>query len=425
MTKRLYDADAYLRTFTAEVVSCMPWQVQTKQGERQMYALCLTETAFYPEGGGQKGDRGFLLVMGPAEAGDDAGQAADLTAGERVYVTDTREKDGEIFHICERPLEEGTLCRGEIDWEFRFDLMQNHTGEHIVSGLIHQTFGFDNVGFHMGDDVLTIDISAELTREQLADIEYRANEAVWKDLPVKTLLLADRDPLLKTLSYRSKKELTGIVRLVEIPGTDLCACCGTHVSSTGQIGQIRLLGAEKFRGGVRIQMLCGKRALLYNRAIWEQNHLISVLLSAKEQKTHEAAAHLKESEERLRYRLVAMEQESFAARAEALAGRGDCLLLVKNMEPDSVRKLAVAVMEKTGGLSAVFAQDPESGCLYALGQKGGDLRELVREMNERLSGRGGGKPFFAQGRVSDGAGEIQTFFREKRPDIWIETEGGK
>ena len=420
LTKRLFDTDAYRRTFTARVVSCEEYQGEAKRSAKQMYAVCLTETAFYPEGGGQKGDTGLLYPAG--EPGEDGFSLPndDFASKEGIEVLDTREKGGEIFHICSRPLKAGTFCRGEIDWEQRFDLMQNHTGEHIVSGLIHQTYGYDNVGFHMGEDILTIDLSGELTKEQLAGIEYRANEAVWKDLPVKTLLLEDHDSLLKTLPYRSKKELKGIVRLVEIPDTDLCACCGTHVSSTGQIGLIRLLGAEKFRGGVRVQMLCGKRALIYDRAVWEQNHGISVLLSAKELKTRDAAARLKESEERLRYRLAAMEQESFEAKATVLSSKGDCLLLENNMEPDSVRKLAVAVMEKTGGLAAVFARDPEQGFLYTLGQTGGDLRELVREMNGRLSGRGGGKPFFAQGRVAAGEEEIVAFFKEQRPDIWIE-----
>ena len=228
-TEKLYYQDAHQAQFQATVLSCRPG----KHG----YDVVLDRTCFYPEGGGQPGDTGVLSS---------------------VRVTDTHEAGGEIVHYCEAPLAEGQTVEGTIDYDRRFEFMQLHTGEHILSGVIHRRFGYENVGFHMGADFVTIDLSGMLTPEQVQSVEAEANEWIWKNVPVE---VSYPDPdTLKTIPYRSKKELTGQVRIVTIPGADICACCGTHVSNTGEIGLLRIFSCVRFHDGVRLELLCGRRA---------------------------------------------------------------------------------------------------------------------------------------------------------------------
>lgn len=390
MTEKLYDADAYCREFSATVTDCL----ERKGG----YAILLDRTAFYPEGGGQPGDRGYLRVEGQIEE-------------ETIQVSDTQEKDGEVLHYAEAYVEPGTKVTGVLDWAHRFDLMQNHSGEHIVSGLIHKRFGYANVGFHMGSDVLTIDLDGEFSVEDMKAFELRANEIVWENLPVEIRVYTEEE--VRNLEYRSKKELHGQVRIVTFPGADTCACCGTHVSHTGEIGLIKLISLQKFKGGVRMEMLCGRRALEYMNGIWEQNHQISMALSAKPGETASAVLRLKEAEMNSSFRLLGMEKELFFQKAKALKDAGAVLLFEEGLAADSVRRLAVAVMETCGGRCAVFSGDEQNGYKYALGETGGDLRVFVKEMNKALNGRGGGKPFFAQGSVSAKREEIEGFFAQQ------------
>lgn len=383
MTEKLYYADAYCREFTAVVTDCR----ERKKG----YEVVLNRTAFYPEGGGQPGDRGALFVI-----------------EHEVYVSDTHEKEGEILHYTDEYLAPGTIVAGKIDWDYRFDLMQNHSGEHIVSGLIHEKYGYQNVGFHMGSDVITIDLTGEIAPDEMRELERRANEIVWKNLPVDITVYDEES--VKAIEYRSKKELHGEVRIVTFPEADVCACCGTHVRYTGEIGLIKLISMQKFKGGVRMEMLCGRRAAEYMNEMWEQNHQISVALSAKPKETAAAVQRLKEAEAAVSFRMAALENELFAVKAANLKGSGNVLLFEDGLAPDSVRRLAVAVLEVCGGMCAVFSGDEETGYKYALGQEGGDLRALVKEMNGALNGRGGGKPFFAQGSVAAKKAEIEEFF---------------
>lgn len=379
-TEKLYYEDSHLRTFEARVLTCAP--------DGDSFLVTLDRTAFYPEGGGQPCDMGTLGGM---------------------EVLDVREQGGRIVHRCAGSLEPGAQVEGEIDWARRFDLMQQHSGEHMVSGLIHSAFGYDNVGFHMGKDVITIDFNGELTEEQMLDIEQKANEAVWADLPVR-VFYPDRETLA-VLPYRSKKELTGQVRLVEFPGVDLCACCGTHVQRTGEIGLIRLLSCTRFRGGVRMEMACGGRALEHTRQVWAQNHRISNLLSAKPLETAVAVERVSAELAAAKYRSAGLEDRLFAETARQLTGRGDVLLFEEGLEPDGVRRLSVAVAETCGGLAAVFSGG-DGGYKYALCGGARDLREFSRALNSALDGRGGGKPNFVQGSVRADEGAIRAFFQE-------------
>lgn len=378
-TKRLYYENVYTREFTAQVSECR----QTQNG----FALLLDQSAFYPEGGGQPCDIGWL---------------------DGTEVIDVQEKEGELLHYTKAPIEKGTQVTGRIHWERRFDLMQQHSGEHIVSGLVHEAFGYDNVGFHMGGDVITIDFNGPVTEAQMAEIEKKTNEKIWENRQVEIFYLDEK--LHKDLDYRSKKELAGEVRIVRFPGADTCACCGTHVARTGEIGMVKLLSVEKFREGVRMEMISGKRVLDYMNMVCGQNHSISVRLSAKADKTAAAVERLFEECFTLKGKIQRMEEEMFAAEAKKWEGKGDVLLFREGLEADGVRKLADAVMQTCGGRCAVFSQNADGSSKYAMGQKEGNLGQFTKEMNKALNGRGGGRPFFVQGSVMAKKEEIQKFF---------------
>ena len=378
-TQKLYYLDAHQKTFTAAVLSCVPG----KHG----YDVVLDRTCFYPEGGGQPGDTGSLSG---------------------VRVTDTHERGDEIVHFCDAPLAVGETVEGAIDYDRRFSFMQLHSGEHILSGIVHRRFGYENVGFHMGTDFVTIDFSGMLGPDDLAAVEAEANEWIWKNIPIRITWPSPDE--LAAIPYRSKKELTGQVRIVTIPDVDICACCGTHVSNTGEIGFVKIFSCVKFHDGVRLEILCGRRALQYMSALVEQNRRVSGLLSAKPLQTADAAARLLEAEAALKLRAAQLEEQVFAQKAQALAGVGNVLLFEPPMTPDSVRRLTDLVMTACGGRAAVFAGSDAEGYKYAVGEADGDLRQFVKELNAELHGRGGGKPFFAQGSVAASRAGIEAFF---------------
>lgn len=378
MTEKLYYIDSHTKEFTATVLSCVPG----KHG----WDVVLDRTAFYPEGGGQPGDQGFL---------------------DGAAVTDTHEKDGQIVHYCDQPLPAGAAVTGTLDWNRRFQLMQQHSGEHMVSGLIHAAFGYNNVGFHMGRDAVTIDFDGVITEQQLQEIEHRVNDAVWQNLPVEILWPNDEER--KQLPYRSKKELTGDVRIVHFPHVDLCACCGTHVRRTGEIGLVKLLSCVRFHSGVRIEMLAGSRALAGLCTAWEQNRQISGLLSAKPDQTACAVSRIQQELSDTKLRVSRLEDRLFRQKAETFRDAGSVLLFEEGLNPDGLRRLADAVLRTCGGRCAVFSPVGD-GFQYAIGQDGGDLRAFTRQMNQALNGRGGGKPGFVQGSVRADQDAIRQFF---------------
>ena len=378
-TEKLYDLDSHMREFTAVVLSCE----ESKHG----YDVILDRTAFYPEGGGQPGDRGVL-------------------GG--VTVTDTHEKGGDVVHYCQAPLEVGSTVTGTIDWNWRFDQMQHHSGEHILSGLICAAYGYDNVGFHMGRDAVTIDFSGMIPEADLAELERRTNEVIWRNDEVR-ILWPDAETLAK-LPYRSKKALTGDVRIVEFPGADLCACCGTHVKRTGEIGLVKILSCVKFHEGVRMEILAGRRALEYLTKTFEQNKQISALLSAKPMETAAAAAKTLQDLNDTKYQLGQLEDKLFRQQAAQYENAGDVLLFEEGLKPDGLRRLTDAILKVCGGRAAVFSKTAD-GFQYAIGQETGDLRTFTKDMNAKLNGRGGGKPGFVQGSVKATLEEIKNFFQ--------------
>ena len=378
-TEKLYYADAYLRRFTATVLDCQ----EVKNG----FKVVLDRTAFYPEGGGQPADHGNI---------------------NGIAVTDVHEKDGVIFHTCESAVEIGTSVVGSIDWARRFDHMQQHSGEHILSGIFCADYQCDNVGFHLGADIVTIDYNTDITYEQALAAEAKANAVIWADRSVE--IDYPIPEALADLDYRSKKELTGQVRIVTFPEADCCACCGTHVERAGQVGLVKVLSCQKFREGVRIEILCGKRAFEYLSAVYEQDKSIGQKLSVKPVDTLAAVGRMETELSSTKFRMAEMETELFDHIAESHSGQENVLLFRNEMRPDSVRRLADAIAQKAGGLTAVFA-GIENHYSYALIRADGtDINPFVKTMNAALSGRGGGRNGFAQGSVQADRATIESFF---------------
>ena len=380
-TRKLYYENAFAQDFTAVVESC--------EAVKGGFAVTLDRTAFYPEGGGQPADHGTL--------------------GES-RVLDVHEKDGVVTHLCDRALSVGAEVGGHIDWARRFDHMQQHSGEHIISGLLCSTFHCDNVGFHMGADVVTIDYNAPITWEQALEVEHRANAYIWADHPIRIWYPSPEE--LAALPYRSKKALEGPVRITEFPGADMCACCGTHVARSGQVGLVKLLSCQKFRDGVRLEVLFGQRALDYLALSWQQNSAIGRELSVKPDATHAAVTRLKEELSAVKQRCDALETEHFASLAAQYDGAGNVLLVQPPMESDAARRLCDMTAARCGGRCAVFAGQ-DGAYKYAVIHPGADIRELIKTMNAALNGRGGGRDGFAQGSAACTAEDIRSFFQNR------------
>lgn len=383
MNKLYYDS-AYIKEFEAQVLSCQ----EGKKG----WEITLSATAFYPEGGGQPADTGILG---------------------NVRVTDVHEKDGQVVHYTDGPLPVGEMVRGVIDWDRRFQHMQEHSGEHLVSGLIHQRFGYDNVGFHMGTDEVTIDFNGVLEWEDLMAIEEKANGMIWENLEI-SAVYPEKDEL-DAMEYRSKKELTGAVRIVSIPGGDVCACCGTHVERTGEIGLVKFLSMIHYKGGVRISLLCGKRAVEDYERKRDQVQKISVLLSARPGEISRAVEKLKDEEAKLQEKLVAAYDKLIASEVRDIKeGDGDIFILEPDFEAIQLRHLVNRLLEEKKGRTVLaLGGAAEGSFLYVLGSRDGDMRQLSRELNGLLNGRGGGSAQMAQGTFFATKDQLQAILKEK------------
>lgn len=378
-TEKLYYTDPFLTTFTAKVLSC--------EAGKGGYLVTLDRTAFYPEGGGQPADHGTL-------------------GG--IAVTDVHEKDGVVIHTVEKAVEIGENVTGRIDWARRFDHMQQHSGEHILSGILCHNYHCDNVGFHLGADTVTIDYNTDISWEEVLAAEYQANQVIWADAPVEITYPSPAE--LEQLDYRSKKALTGKVRIVTFPEADCCACCGTHVLRAGQVGIIKVLSCQKFRSGVRMEILCGERAWRYLSGTYDQAHAVGQHLSVKPLEAAAAVERLTEELTAAKARMAELEGEVFSHKAHEYCGKGDVVLVEPPLRPDGVRRLADAVARECGGLAAVFAGE-DGRYNYALVRAdGADIAPLVKSMNAALTGRGGGRSGFAQGSVQTDADTIHAFF---------------
>lgn len=380
-TRKLYYEDAHQSAFRAVVTACR----QSDKG----YEITLDATCFYPEGGGQAADTGTL---------------------DSVHVLHTREDGAEIVHLCDAPLAVGQTITGQIDWAPRFLRMQLHSGEHIVSGILHRRYGVNNTGFHMGAARTVIDFDGVIPSEALPDIEQEANRAVWQNILLHIWYPSPEE--LPAVPYRSKKALPWPVRIVEIPGFDTCACCGTHVTATGEIGLIKLYSSVPFRGGSRIEMACGSQALDYlNQVLLESTkagHLFSVPAEQVGCAVESFSAQLAAQ----KYRVVELQRKLFRLTAKEYAGQGSVLHFEPGLDSTGIRELTDCITQQCGGTAAVFSGTDSEGYGYCLANAGEDLHLLGKAMTAALHGRGGGKPGFQQGRVAATEAEIRAFFQK-------------
>ena len=381
MTEKLHFNDNHLSEFEATVLNC----TEDKKG----YAVVLDKSAFFPEGGGQLSDSGFI-------------------GG--VRVESVHEKGGEVLHYCESALEVGKCYPCTIDFEQRYRRMQNHSGEHIFSGFTHQLHGFDNVGFHMGADCLTLDFSGELTWEQLTEIEQLSNEAVRKNLPVISSFPAEAE--LKAMEYRSKLDLTENVRIVEIPGVDRCACCAPHVKNTGEVGLIKLLDCQRHRGGVRVSIICGMDALDNVRLMQKNVIAISNLLSVKRGETAQAVERVLSEQQKLKEKLSSVSLELASLKAASFPEtEGNICVFDSVLDEPALREMVNILMDKCSGYAAAFSGNDEEGYRYIIGSKNIDLRANGKAINQGINGKGGGSKEMIQGRASAKAEEIKSFIK--------------
>ncbi|CUO17282.1 Alanine--tRNA ligase [Faecalibacterium prausnitzii] len=388
-TQKYYEADAYRREADAVILAVEP---DGRGGGK----LALDGTVFYPEGGGQPADHGTLT----------------LPNGARLTVTDVHEQGGVIWHRVDAlpdTAAPGTAVTGRIDWAWRFDKMQQHTGEHILSGILHQMFGAENVGFHIGSDAVRMDTSVPISAEGLREAELAANRIVWQNVPV-LITYPTREELAR-MTYRSKKEIEGQVRIVTIPGADVCACCGTHTAATGAVGQIKILAAENYKGGVRLSIVCGGRALLAAQAMRQRQADIGALLSAKPSETAHAVHRVYDEYTALKFAHFGLCSELFDALAAQVAPGADAIRIVPGLDPDGLHRLAARLSEATTGLCAALTAN-EKGTGYCLAQAGGDVRALTKALNTALNGRGGGKPGICQGSCAAAPEQVETFLKE-------------
>ncbi len=378
-TEKLYYSDCLLRSFTAQVLSCR----QVPNG----YEVVLSATAFYPEGGGQPCDLGTL---------------------NEVAVLDVQEKEDQILHLCSGPLAVGTTVTGQIDWARRFDLMQQHSGEHIISGLVHRQFGYHNVGFHVGAEFMEIDFDGPIPQEALWDIETRANEAVFADLPIRCWYPSREE--LPQIPYRTKKQLPWPVRIVEIPGIDLCACCGVHTARTGQIGPIKIVSCVKFHQGVRLQLCCGGRALRLLQNVFEQNRQVSQIFSAKLLETGEAAQKMADTLAAEKLRANTLQRALFEQIAQGLRSSGNVLLFREGLAPGDLRELTDQIFRVCGGWAAVLSGQEGAYSICVLGNAQA-VQSIGQALKQQLQARGGGKPGSFQGSLCAEKAQIEALFR--------------
>lgn len=368
MTKRLYDTDAYRKEFDAVVLECR----EGKNG----YEVVLDQTAFFPEGGGQPADHGWL--------------------GDSI-VCDTRDKKEYVLHICDKPLEVGSTVHGKIDWDRRFLHMQQHSGEHVFSGIIHRLTGFDNIGFHMGKDFVTVDFSGIVPDDVVEQAEMLANEKVLSNVEILAEYPSKEE--LENLQYRSKKEIDGDLRIVTIPGADVCACCGTHVKLTGEIGPIKVTGSEHYKSGIRLTLKIGWEALEDYKGKHNNAKAVSALLSVPPENIGEAVARLQEQLQELKNANVALKQKLFDGIVKDIPeGSRFEIYFDADLNSVEVRKLADQMASRTG-FAAVFAGNDQDGYKYVMVSEAVDIAALGKDFNRELNGRGGGKSPMIQGSV--------------------------
>lgn len=374
MTEKIFYKDTHITEFESTVLECV------KDEARGLYRILLSATAFFPEEGGQTPDKGTLNGL---------------------EVSDVQIEGDLIYHYLNQPLEIGATVSGHVDWVQHFDFMQQHSGEHIISGLVHRHYGLRNVGFHLSVNEVTLDFDAPLSLEQLREIEREANEAIYANLPI--IISYPSQAELAALEYRSKIEIEGQVRIVTIPGIDVCACCAPHVETTGQIGMIKIVGVQSHRGGVRVNILCGKRALEDYSRKQDSVTAVSVALSVPQEQISQGVQRLqdenlrqKERNNRLQARYLELTLSTLPSPAES----PNVVLFVGPMDTIAIRNAVNTLTETYPGYCGIFAGEEDTGYQFILGSKEKDCRELATILRSELSAKCGGSAPMIQGSVT-------------------------
>ena len=381
MTEKLYEKDAYINTFTAKVVECSK--------EDGFFNIVLDKTAFFPEGGGQKSDSGTLDGM---------------------EVIDVQIKDSVIYHKIKEPQTVGKTIEGKIDRYVRFFRMQNHTGEHLVSGLLHSEYGYNNVGFHMGSDFVTVDTDGKIGYSELLKIEEKANMAVYENVPVRTFVPTEKE--LECLDIRSKIELKDGIRAVEIEGYDLCACCAPHVKRTGEIGIVKILNSYPHRGGTRFEMLCGHDALEYFREKMSDNGKIMNLLSSPDGKTPEAVEKTLAALSAAEYEIKTLREKLALAKMQTERVNSVTVGFIPDADFDDLRVGINCLTEKNEGICAVLSENSDGNCIYIVASEKTDISPFMAELKGKLQVKGGGKNNYSQGKIAAGFSDFLSALSE-------------
>lgn len=365
---RLYEEDSFLKTFEATIQ-----QVVEQDGKT---FLVLDRTAFYPLGGGQEPDRGTI---------------------DGVAVLDVQEKNDAIYHLVESgSFRTGQTVTGTIDWDRRFDFMQQHSGEHILSGVLENRWGTRNVGFHIGEELMRVDYDIYLSDAELLEAEREANRLVAKNLTIETGYPSEAE--LEANNFRHKKEIEGKIRIVNIPNVDYCACCGTHVHSTAQVGLIKIVSAERYKGGVRLAIVCGERALQYFERLLQQNKALSQLLSAGMFELTGALQALKQDHQKKSRQLADLQKEQVRQLIEQTPAQQETLVIFTELEGKAFQDLSVGLRSKAA-IAALF-RETDQGFQYVLTSLSQDMRPLGTKLNEAFQGKGGGQPLTVQGSIT-------------------------
>lgn len=376
-TIKLYENDSYIRSFSATVVSC-----EEKNGS---FLVVLDKTAFFPEGGGQDADKGVI---------------------NGIEVLDVQIRDDIVYHKTQKSLEIGSTVDCKIDWETRFSRMQNHTGEHIVSGVIHRTFGYNNVGFHMNDTLVTFDVDGPLNDEQIKDVELKANQAIYGNKEIKAIYPTAEE--LPSYDYRSKLDITEGVRLIEIEDTDLCACCAPHVAHTGEVGIIKILSYIPYKKGTRIEMLCGALALNDYMNLHNANKQVMNMLSAKRFETPVAVERIQTELGSARAENKKLSGELAMLKMEKHIADNKVCVFIDGASYDELRNCSNTLIEEYD-YCYLFSNTDENNYIYVVSSKENNVRELVQELNKSFNGKGGGRDTYAQGKIVATKEEILNF----------------
>ena len=429
--EHIFENDSYAKTFETQVLACE--QIE----EKNLWRCVLAKTAFFPEGGGQNADRGTL---------------------NGIEVVDVQLQGDTVWHYTKAPMTVGETVHGEIDWQRRFDYMQQHSGEHIISGIIYSRYGYHNVGFHLGDDIVTLDLDGVLNAGQLLEVEAKANRAVILNKAI-TVSYPSKEELAQ-IDYRSKIEIDGQVRLVTIKDYDICACCAPHVARTGEIGLIKILSSQNYKGGVRLSMVCGFRALKDYRMKQENVGNIGALLSVRPYETYEAVRKMHEELQQVKYQLnavkeqlilqriqsdaeknshaqhwyekvsvnadmAACENETVSVNTDMAACKNETEICQENMNPNRIsvsyfdtqldavliKRIMPVLTEKYPGYCCLFAGNDAGGYQYWVGTAHGDARKVGELLKAHFTCRGGGRPELIQGKITGAQADIETVLK--------------